>query len=156
MSSEAYADYIADAYHGEIGGEAVFGAMAEARSNPEEAHKIRVLERLERETKERLEREMVALGRATSPDAEAVEARRSLGAQLGAAPWLDLIRAMQPELERFVETFRKAEALAPAGREDLARHVTAHEQALLDFCVAELAGEGEKSLDSVEKLLVGA
>ena len=66
------------------------------------------------------------------------------------------MRGFQQELERFVGEFERAERLAPAGKESLLRHVTAHERALLDFATRELEGESRDSLESVVALLRSA
>ena len=154
MSKDAFSEYLDETYQGEILGEAFFAAMAGARSEPEEARKLRALERLERETKQRLAAELREAGRSADAHEDKAEQGRALGAQLGQAPWRDLLASMRPELVRFVDEFRKAEALAPAGKESLARHVTSHEQALLDFVDAELAEDASvDSLESVSRLL---
>lgn len=156
MGDDAYADYVEARYQGEVGGEALFAALAEARVDAEEARKVRVLERLERETKEVLAPEVEAVGRSLAPDEAKAAGNRALGTELGGAEWLELMGVMRTQLVDFVEQFRSAESLAPPGREALLQHVTAHEQALLDFAEAELAGQGETSLASTEALLRNA
>ena len=149
-----YARYIEERYQGELFGEAVFAAMAEARRDPDEAHKLRVLARLERETGERLRPAVAEAGRPVAPDAERIAEARTLGAQMGQAPWRDFLAGMRPELVKFVADFERAEALAPPEGEALLRHVTAHERALLDFTDAELEqGASGDSLAPVRALL---
>ena len=152
MGSDAYADAIESAYQGELLGEAFFAALAEARSDPEEARKLRVLERLERETKERLLPAVRELGRATDANAEQLAGSRAIATQMGEMPWRDRLTSMRPELVKLVDTFHEQETLAPPGEEALSQHVTAHEQALLDFVDGELAGAPD-SLASIERLL---
>ena len=72
---------------------------------------------------------------------------------MGAAPWQDVVAGMPGQLEKLVDEFRRAEALAPAGKQALVAHVTAHEQALLDFARREVGGDGETSLEPVLALL---
>jgi hypothetical protein len=153
--SEAYADYVEARYQGEVFGEAVFGAMADACVDPGNSRKLRALEQLERETKELLEPEVAALGRAIEPDAEKLEQGRTVGAAMGQAPWSDILGGMRGELVNFIDDFRRSESLAPPGKEALLRQVTAHEQALLDFVDLELAKEGGDSLAPVRTLLRG-
>jgi hypothetical protein len=52
-----------------------------------------------------------------------------------------------------VRDFEAAEARTPADLLPLARFVTAHEQALLDFVVRELEHAGRGSLDPVLRVL---
>ena len=58
----AYETYLEERFQGEVMGEAAFGSWAAAASDPEVVHKVRVLEQLERETKEKLADELRALG----------------------------------------------------------------------------------------------
>jgi len=53
-----------------------------------------------------------------------------------------------------VTEFESAEALAPAGDRALARHITDHERALLEFTDRELAGRSEDSAEPVLAFLV--
>ena len=157
MAEDSYEDYVEARYQGEVFGETFMAAMAAVRSDPDEVRKLRALEQLERETKELLRPAVLEAGRSTEPDEERVEQARTLGAQLGRTPWRNVLEAMRPELVRFVEAFRKAESLAPAGKEALLRHVTAHEQALLDFTNAELSDASARdSLRPVTALLQNA
>ena len=153
MSDDAYVDYLESCYQGEIFGEAFMAAMAAERNDAAEVRKLRTLEQLEHETKELLARALRDAGRAADAHPDQVEQGRAIGGQLGRSDWKELMAAMRPELVRFVGEYREAEALAPAGQEGLVRHITAHEQALLDFVDAELAGAPEDSLTSVAKLL---
>ena len=68
-------------------------------------------------------------------------------------PWPDLMRGFRAELEKFVHEFERAEALAPPAGVDLARDITRHEQALLEFVVRELDGREEDSLAPIRALL---
>ena len=80
--------------------------------------------------------------------------RRRIGEQMGQAPWRDFVAGMRPELVKLVAEFRASESLADGERRDLLRHVTAHEQALLDFADLELSEDpAEDSLRPVLALL---
>ena len=96
--SREYADYVEARYQGEVFGELVFEEMAKRRSDPEEVAKLRVLARLERETKELLEPEVAALGRSTTPEPDRIEEARTIGAPMGEAPWLDILGAFQTQI----------------------------------------------------------
>jgi hypothetical protein len=152
--ADDYKTYIAERYQGEVYGEAMFGAMAEVAVEPSQARKLRQLEQLERETKQLLLPEVLASGGEAREDAARVAEGKELGARFGKAPWLDMMRGMTGELGKFVAEFRRSEALAPPGKEALLQHVTAHEQALLDFAESEVAGHAaERSLAPVLALL---
>ncbi len=148
-----YHTYLEERFQGEVFGEALFGTMAAACDDPARARKLRVLEQLERETKEFLLPLLEEAGYSGEESADRIADGEKLGAQLAKAPWPDLIRGFQTELERFVGEFEHAEALAPAGKESLLRHVTAHERALLDFSNREIEGDEAGSLDAVISLL---
>ena len=64
MTAEFIA-YLVARHEGEVYGEAVFQAMAEHTADPEARWRWRVLETLERETKQRLARELAARGHGT-------------------------------------------------------------------------------------------
>lgn len=152
--ADDYATYLEERYQGEVFGEATMQSMAEAESDPEVARMLRHLEQLERETKELLRPEVEAIGGDTRESAERIAEGRELGAKFGQVPWADRMRAMTGELEKLVDEFRRSEALAPAGKEAVLAHVTAHEQALLDFARREIAGgPAEHSLEPIVALL---
>jgi hypothetical protein len=132
--------YLEERFQGEVYGEAIFRVMAERCTDPVNAKKLRVLEQLERETKEVLRPATRAAGHAGVESDEAVRAGEELGGKLARAPWPALMAGLEKELAGFVARFEQAEALAPPGSEALARHVTDHERALLAFALREIAG----------------
>jgi hypothetical protein len=153
---EAYRTYLEERFQGEVYGEATFRKMAEvcAAGDPGRAARLRVLEQLERETKERLLSAIREAGGAGEPDPARIEEGERIGAQMASAPWTDLLRGMCTELEKLVDEFERAESLAPAGREALLKHVTDHERALLDFARRELDPDDRvDSLAPVQALL---
>ena len=152
--SSDYKTYLEERFQGEVYGEALFRTMADLSAEPAQVRKFRVLEQLERETKELLLPAVREAGYSGEESSERISEGVSLGTGLVKAPWQDLMRGFQSELQRFAEEFKRAEALAPAGKESLLRAVTAHERALLDFATRELEGnESDDSLDSVISLL---
>jgi len=74
---------------------------------------------------------------------------------LASVDWGDLMRRFRRELERFVAEFREAENLDRSSGElcDLLQRITAHEEALLEFVLRELAGSEGDSLDAVRSAL---
>jgi len=152
--SSDYKTYLEERFQGEVYGEALFRTMANLCAEPAQARKLRVLEQLERETKEFLLPAVRETGCSGEESLERISEGVALGTELAKAPWKDLMRGFQNELQRFVEDFERAETLAPAGKESLLRHVTAHERALLRFATQELEGnESGDSLESVVALL---
>jgi hypothetical protein len=149
-----YATYLEERYQGEVYGEALFRTMAERCDEPQRVAKLRVLEQLERETKEAILPALLEVGGSGKESAERVADGETLGAQLANAPWPDLMRGFQTELARFVADFEAAESLAPADEQPLLRQVTAHERALLDFANRESDPDDERDpLESVVALL---
>jgi hypothetical protein len=153
-AASEYAIYVEERFQGEVYGEALFRTMADLCEDPEQAGKLRVLQQLERETKEILLPALREAGHPGEASPERIAEGEALGARLAKAPWRELMLGFQKELERFVREFEAAERLAPSGREGLLRHVTAHERALLAFATRELVGDApEGSLAPVIALL---
>lgn len=149
-----YATYLEERFQGEVYGEALFRTMADLSEDALRARKFRVLEQLERETKELLLPALREAGGSGEEDPQRIKDGEKLGTALANAPWADLMRGFEGELRRFVAEFERAEAVAPAGKESLLRHVTTHERALLDFATRELQGsEAGDSLQPVIALL---
>ncbi len=152
-AARTYAAYLEECYQGEVGGEALFRAMANATQDEQAARKLRVLEQLERETKEFLRPELEAAGGAVTEDPKRIADGKKLGTRLARMAWPELMRTFESSLVRFIAHFEKSESLAPRGKEDVLRHVTAHERALLEFTKLEIAGRGAESLAPVVALL---
>ena len=62
MNSEQYLRTLEEFFQGEVTGEALFRTLAEALEDPERRYQMRVLEQLERETKELLRENIGPLG----------------------------------------------------------------------------------------------
>ena len=146
-----YETYLEQRFQGEVFGEAMFRTMASLCDDPARARKLRVLEQLERETKQALLPELREAGHPGEEDAERIKQGETLGAALATVPWPDLMRGFQAEFQRFTDEFESAEALAPAGKGGVLRHVTIHERALVDFATREL--EENVSGDSLQSVL---
>ena len=152
-TAQDYRGYVIERYQGEVYGEALFRALAEQETNEQRREKWRVLEQLERETKERIRPAVAELGATTEEDPARIKEGEDLAARLAAVPWGDLMKGFRSELERFVSEFEKAEALAPPGGVELLRDITRHEKALLEFSVREIEGHEAHSLEPVLALL---
>jgi hypothetical protein len=150
-----YAGYVSERYQGEVYGEALFRALAEQSRDEAQRAKLRVLEQLERETKELLRAEVAALGLDTSESAERWSEGEALAKRLRDLPWEVFMKAFLKEVQRLVAEFEACERLAPPGKETLLRHVTAHERALGRFAELELGG-APGSLEPVQALFGAA
>jgi len=149
-----YKTYLEQRFQGEVFGEALFRTMAHLCDDPARARKFRVLEQLERETKEFLLTALREAGLSGEENPERIDQGETLGATLVNVPWPELMRGFKKEFRLFSDEFESAEALAPAGKERVLRHVTVHERALLDFATRELEGRmPDDSLESVVALL---
>jgi hypothetical protein len=148
-----FIQYLVERHEGEVYGEAVFAAMAENTADREGRWRWRVLEALERETKELLARELRARGR--TPDACALKwsEGRTLGRTLAAVPRDFLMKGLRGEVVKFVAEYQAAESLAPADGAALAKHITAHERAILEMIDLELADPAPDSTAPVRALL---
>jgi hypothetical protein len=152
--TDARVAYLEERFQGEVYGEAIFRVMAERCADPANARKLRVLEQLERETKEILRPAVREVGLPGVESEEQIRAGVELGAKLAPVPWAMLMVGLKKELEGFVALFEKSEALAPPGAEALFRHITDHERALLEFVVREIEGKPpEESLAPIVAIL---
>lgn len=140
-------------YTGELGGEAFFEAMAVAAGNNDEASKWRVLARLELRMGERLATALTARG-IEPPDAgERPTSLLEQATALASKGWLDIMADLEAPIETFVTRIRAEAAQAPADGTAIAAEYLAHEEALMAFVTAELAGEGTRSTEAADALL---
>ena len=146
-------DELLEWYGDEIAGEAFFFALAQSAAEPELAAKWRTLARLEQFVAERLRMTLEARG-IRMPSAE-LDLRRGLQSaqEYAGLTWREALDRLRPELDRYVRDFQAAESRMPEDVQLVARFVTAHEQALLEFVTRELDHEGHHSLDAVLGLL---
>ena len=140
-------------YRDEIAGESFFSALAHGTVEPERADKWRILARLEHLVADRL-RTVLVTRDVTIPKAE-LDLRRGLESaqQYASLTWDETLARLRPELEGYVRDFQAAESRMPADLLSLARFVTAHERALVEFVNLELNREGHRSLEGVLRLL---
>jgi dimethylamine/trimethylamine dehydrogenase len=153
MNSEQYLRTLEEFFQGEVTGEALFHTLAEALEDPERRYQMRVLEQLERETKELLRENIGPLG---GDSAESAAARTTGIAQakaLAAMPWAKVMHIFEREVRKFVAHFEEVEKAGPAHGAKLLAAVTAHERALLSFSERESSGTAGDPLDPVISLL---
>lgn len=140
-------------YCDEIAGEAFFSALWQSTAEPELAAKWRTLARLEQFVAYRLRTALEERG-VQMPSVEA-DLRRGLKSAQDYAglTWREALGRLRPELDGYVRDFRAAELRMPEDVQPLARFVTAHERALLEFVTRELDQDGYHSLDGLLGLL---
>jgi hypothetical protein len=113
--SSDYGTYLEERFQGEVYGEALFRTIADRCGEPERVRKLRILEQLERETKEFLLPAVREVGYPGRESPQRIADGETLGAALAKAPWSDLMRGFQRELERFVRDFERAKPLRQLG-----------------------------------------
>ncbi|MBS0389119.1 MAG: hypothetical protein JSR15_11625 [Proteobacteria bacterium] len=137
----------------EVSAQAMFEELAQAAADADCARKWRTLARLEGHVAAQLAAALAARG-VTVPSPAADQARRTqAGNPYLELSWRAAMEAMRPWLARYVDEFKAAESRMPAELLPLARFVTAHEQALLDFVTRELGRDGRDSLTAVHGVL---
>ena len=136
----------------EVSAQAMFEELALASEDAERAHKWRALARLEAHVADRLRAALAKRGVAVpSPDDD--RARRvQAGNPYLKLSWREAMEDMRPWIARYVCEFEAAESRMPADLLPLARFVTAHERALLDFVTRELHRGGYDSLAAVQQM----
>jgi hypothetical protein len=155
MISQECKKYLIERHQGEVYGEALFRSLAERATDDSRRHKLRVLERLERDTKRRIGSVLQRLGIDAVDDARSVQRGEADSQRFAGLDWNRLMQGFRVELEKFVSVFEQSESLAASQGEaqDLLRHITMHERALLNFATRELQGLDESSLESVLRIL---
>lgn len=152
MSPQEYLATLQEFFQGEVTGEAMFGALAQSLDNPEHRYQMRVLEQLERETKELLRENVKRLGGETTESSAAREMGISQAKALAAMPWPKFIHIFRREVAKFVARFEEVEKSGPASDAKLLAAVTAHERALHSYSERESCG-AEDALAPVISLL---
>jgi dimethylamine/trimethylamine dehydrogenase len=153
MNSEQYLRTLEEFFQGEVTGEALFHTLAEALEDPERRCQMRVLEQLERETKELLRENIGPLGGDIAESASARATGIAQAKALAAMPWAKVMHIFEREVRKFVAHFEKVEQAGPAYGAKLLAAVTAHERALLSFSERASTGADGDPLDRVVSLL---
>lgn len=139
----SYRDELDWAYHGEVIGEAMFGAMAEAAGDPRRAAQMGLLALIERQTKEQLAPLLERDGIVRHD--EPYEAKgRALGerANRPSWDWERFLRTFEPTTQPALVRYRwMRDELAPEGDAQQMRSLVAHEEVLQAFADALLGGE---------------
>ena len=140
-------------YRGEVGGEAFFSALALGASESGHAAKWQKLALLERFVAGRLRTVLEARGVQIPSAAADLERGLSSAQEYAGLTWREALSKLQPELVGYVRDFQAAESRMPEDALALARLVTNHERALLEFVTRELGQDNQHSLDVVLSFL---
>ena len=140
-------------YRGEIAGEAFFSTLAQSAVDPDRSHKWRLLARLEHFVAGQLRSALTA--RDVLIPTVGMDLQRGVESAQPYADltWHEALARLRPELEGYVRDFQAAESRMPEDLLPLARFVTEHERALLEFVTLEPGEDTHHSLDSVLGLL---
>jgi hypothetical protein len=154
MSSDEYVEGVLKAYQGEVAGQALYRAAAEAAREPEQCYKFRVLEQLELETKERLRVVLERLGGPTEETTALQEAGEKLAESLFGGPdWFAAMRQYAGMIEPYVKEFEQLEAGAPVDDAEAMAYLVAHERAQVTFARRESECDATTSIEPVLALL---
>ena len=151
--NDAFRKYLHECFQGEVLGEALGAALAEAAQDPDHRHKWRFVEQLERETKGRIRAALEALGETVEEDPAKRQEGQVWAKGLARLSWSDAMDKFKPELEKYIRYFEKNEKRAPADGLAIAQHLTQHERALLEFTIHEIAGQTDRSVEPIARLL---
>jgi hypothetical protein len=143
--NDEYRTLLADAYRGELLGEALFGAYAVRETDSERAEKLRVLERIEATTARQLRPLAEAAG--IEVDGADDDNARAGGHAMGASDlaWDDFVKGLHDALPAFLAGFVRLRTLAAAPGDAALVALITHEQAINAFAELELAGHADRS-----------
>ena len=144
--NDEYRTLLLDAYKGEVLGEALFGAYAEAVSGDEQVEKLRTLQRIEGTTASQLHGLVEAAGIDVSADDLATTQQQ--GREIGAAAieWDVFVKGLHDALPPFLASFVRLRTLAADPGDPALVALIAHEQAINAFAELELSGHADRSL----------
>lgn len=154
--SRTYLEQIEAAYQGEVYGEAMYAAIARSLSHTGQAHKWRVLTRMETQVKAEMRVLVQRLGGETLESADSrqrglLDARAYIG-----LPWDALMRRFSAELDPVIAEYAALEAAAPDEDRPTLMRLTRHEVVAKRFCELELAGRADASLNPIDEFLAQA
>ena len=143
MDAHEYRRTLEEFFQGEVTGEALFHCLAESLDDSEHRHQMRVMEQLERETKELLRPYVARLGGDTKESVAARDLGVAQAKAMAPMPWGKFLHIFQREVRKFVARFEEIERLGLSEDAKLLAAVTAHEKALLAYSERESSGQGD-------------
>jgi len=153
--NDEYRTLLADAYRGELLGEALFDAFAAHEPDPERVDKLRVLQRIEGDTAGRL-RPLAAAAR-IEVDGPDDDTARSQGREIGGAgiAWDGFVKGLHDALPPFLAGFVRLRTIAADPHDPALVALVTHEQAINAFAELELAGHPDRSRAVLDWYLQG-
>lgn len=152
MTYAQYKDDLQRIHESEVYGMAVFATAARLTRNPERKQKWLTLKALEAKTLARYLSHMSASGQpVVEPKGWALKGNIE-GAALGILPWRFAMRLVRDATVPFQEKFLRLKKHSKESDLEFFSYVYAHEKAIEDFAVKELAND-QGSLKAVESLL---
>ncbi len=137
----------------EVLGEIVFDAAARWARTPERREKWLRLRELEARTRRRLLEFLETHREHAQPPRLPRLTGRAVGTALGLLPWSLAMRTLERGTRAYLETFERLARNATGSEGEFFCYVVAHEQAIAEFARRELAGQAQRSLEPVARLL---
>ena len=141
----------AEAYQGEVLGEALFEILAERERDPERRRHLEAMTLLERTTKELAEPVLDRRGIDRGDTSTTVASATQMADAVATMAWEEFLRSFEPVTSQYVLKYRQLVQLATDDDErDVAERYIAHEHALLSTARRAL---GEEDGDVLEPIL---
>jgi len=151
--TDEYRKQVEAAYQGEVYGEAMYAAIADSMTDPDQAHKWAVLTRLETRTKA----DMLAVVHRLGGDTRELASSRERGLQEAqryiGLPWQELMELFSRELDPVIAEYACLERNCPAEDAAALARLTRHEVVARQFCQLEIQGQGQRSLEPILEFL---
>jgi hypothetical protein len=145
-----YHDLLLAAFEGERFGEAFFGAMVAAETDPALREKLEILQTIEGRTAALLEPLAREAGITIGDGEESRRTGRELGAGAATAGWDSFAKGLNDALPDFLASFVRCRELAPDPMHPALVALIAHEQAIATFASLECAGRADISLSPLQ------
>ncbi len=155
----SYAEALLDFYSGEVVGEAVYSALADAAPNDIERFKWSTLLQLETETKAWLRAPMVAHGVSITEQAAWRDMAMAAAEAFKTLPWMEQMQGLRAAitsdyLPRYQGHADTARGRGAREQEAVCLYMVEHEKAQIELTERELAGaSADRSLEPVARLL---
>lgn len=141
----AYLDRLLQAFEGEIKGETYFADLAPHFDEPGTDTKLALLSQLERRTAETLRPLIERHGLPARDETTLRPLTAPMVADHGAETWTGYMARMVKDFSHYVDEFRALEAKGPAEDRPALARLTRHEECIIEFAQAELAGEPDST-----------
>lgn len=146
-----YAKALQEAHKIEVGGEALYAAVARRTRDPQRRDKWLALQKLETQTQSRVARAAAAIGVSVEPHKADVRLGNVVGGVLSWLPWRLQMRMLRAVAGKYVHTWERMQRECTDGDPKVLAELVAHEVAQVDFARDELEGRGASSLGNLRK-----